>query len=180
MIRLMFFAALAVFLVGCVTRVESIQRDVDSGLESEQGYLLIAVDTNRELNEIHIDGPRNLVLTAADLDQDENYILFKAPAGEYEIKKIDLSKYFGFRLQRGDWTFSVQPGVISYVGDLKVRLNRFSFGGSFELVNEASEAQEFLERKFPSLISSREVHYFGPGEDDFFQAVKRYDRREEK
>ena len=174
--RIICFAVATFLLAGCVTRVESIRQDLDTGLESEQGYMLIAVDSSRQLNEIHISGRHGFILTASDLAKGENYILFKAPAGEYEIKKIDINFFFTYKLLGDSWGFSVKPGVISYVGDLKVQTNRWTNVGSFELVNESSEALEFLEEKFPHLLSGRRVEYFGPGKDDFFQLAEKYSR----
>ncbi|WP_299594615.1 hypothetical protein [uncultured Microbulbifer sp.] len=162
----------ALMLSGCVSKVTSIQQDLDSGLEKGEGYLLIGVDTNQQLDEIHISGWRSFILTESDLDKEQNYILFKAPAGEYRVRKVDINYFFGFRLNDDNWGFSVKPGVISYVGDLKVRTNRWSLIGEFELVNESSQALEYLEEKFPHLLSSRRVEYFGPGEDDFFRLAE--------
>lgn len=172
MIRAVVLIAVALLLAGCVTRVQSIQEDFDSGLDVEQGYLLMAVDSHQRLNEIHIAGPHTFILTSSDLNRGSNYILFKAPAGEYEIKKIDINYFLAFKMKGDSWRFSVKPGVISYVGDLKVRINFWEQSGDFELVNESSEALEFLEENFPDLLSTRMVEYFGPGEDDFFKMAE--------
>lgn len=169
-----FVGVLALALSGCVSKVTSLQQDLDTGLESEEGYLLIGVDTNRQLDEIHLSGRRGFILTQSDLDEQENYILFKAPAGEYKISKVDINYFVGFRLNDDNWGFSVKPGVISYVGDLKVRTNRWSIHGEFALVNESSQALEYLENNFPHLLSSRQVAYYGPGDDDFFTLVEHF------
>ncbi|WP_346836810.1 hypothetical protein [Microbulbifer sp. SAOS-129_SWC] len=168
----LFLILFSLMLSACVTRVDAIKRDKDIGLAKDEGYLLIAVDTNQQLEKIHIRGEKALILTADDLKSGTNYILTKVPAGHYKIRRVDFNSFYGYRLTGGIWGFDVEPNVISYVGTLDVVKNRWSLDARVELSNRSSEAMEFLEGNFPELSGIRSVKYCGPGEDDFFEIVK--------
>ncbi len=159
-------------LTSCMNQVVSIKTDEDLPLTEKEGYLLLAVETDRKLNHIQIGGKKTIRLTNEDLRKGSNYILTNIPAGEYRIKKIEFSSYFGYRMGKGYWSFEVKPGVISYVGHLTIDFSNFG-RGFFELVNQSSLALEFLEGKFPNILKNRRVEYWGPGEDRFFDEVRR-------
>lgn len=82
-----------------------------------------------------------------------------------------ISNYASIEIDDGEfWTVDIRPGVINYVGNISVVSRGFWFRYSeIELVNKSSYALEFLEDKYPNVLSSRELHYGGQGEDDFLR-----------
>ena len=100
------------------------------------------------------------------------YFLSKVLVGKYQIRKVaSHSGLYEFAEEDGLWEFQVDSNVISYVGELAI--NRVSYGRSFfELINNSSLALEFLEHKYPNILTKRRIRYLGPGEDSFFRMVR--------
>ncbi|AOS95900.1 hypothetical protein AUP74_00429 [Microbulbifer aggregans] len=163
-------------LQGCLSPVESIDEGQLDVLEAEAGYLLIAVDTNFNLDQIKLGGRKYLSLNRDDLQHGTNFILARVPAGKYRIISVHLNFLYAFKLDDENWRFEVTPGVVSYVGHLNVQNRLRNMTARIELENRSSEALEFLESNFPHLIDSEEVRYAGPGEDDFFLYVRSLER----
>jgi hypothetical protein len=161
-------------LTGCAKSVSSIKNDQDKQLTNESGYLLIGVETNRNLKAIKLSGSSNILLSSQDLRQGSNFILIDLSAGTYVIEKVQLNNYWRVEMEDEDyWNIDVLPGKINYVGHINVGTVGFWQPFShIELVNKSSYAIEFLEEKFPNILASREIHYGGPGDDSFFDLIK--------
>jgi hypothetical protein len=159
------------FLVSCTTKVTSIKQDQISVLGEDKGYVLLGIQTNRDLKSIQIDGPQTISLSSSDIKKGTNYLLVDLKAGIYTIKRIRIGYYAGFRLDNKDyWSFEVKPNQVSYVGHLEiVQRGYFYLFAYAELVNRASEAIEFLENKFPNILSEYNLAYSGPGTDYLFE-----------
>lgn len=170
--RISLFLITLLWLTSCATQVTSIKQDKDRVLESGRGYVLLGLQTNRDLKSISIDGPQNIKLSSADIKQGTNYLLVDLEAGIYTVDKVRLDNYWRVKLDDEEyWTFEVMADQISYVGHLEIvrRGYYWSPSTSTELVNRSSEALQFLEEKYPKLLASRSITYGGPGNDNFFQ-----------
>lgn len=163
----------ALILASCASTVTGIKKDVDVALSPNEGYLMLQVNTNYDLREIKLRGKTNIVLTSEDLKSGSNYILANLPAGSYRIDSIRIGGYIFKHFDRELWSFRVQEGVISYVGHLNMqtRGNFYGVNSNIQLLNKSSFALEYLEENFANILSSRQVKYWGPGEDSFFETV---------
>ncbi len=169
--RISFILINLLWLASCATQVTSIKLDNNRVLESGRGFVLLGIQTNRNLKSILIDGPQNIELSSADIKQGTNYLLVDLEAGIYTVHKVRLDNYWRVDLDDEEyWTFEVMSDQISYVGHLEiVRRGYWSLITNTELVNRSSEALQFLEEKYPKLLASRNLTYGGPGNDNFFQ-----------
>lgn len=173
--RYVLFASLCLLLVSsCATSVSSIKNDALSVTEKSvnfsSGYLLIGVETNRDLKSIFISGMRTIKLSHEDLRFGTNYILINLAAGNYLIDSVALNSYQKLRLaDKENWRFEIQPDTISYIGHLELQSRGFfSLVSRVELVNRSTEAIEFMESDFPNILSARKMHFGGPSDDHFF------------
>lgn len=73
------------FLVSCTSHVSSIKKDVDIPLAQKEGYLMLGVDTNYDLQWVKLWGKKNVLLTKDDLKSGSNFILVNIPEGSYRI-----------------------------------------------------------------------------------------------
>jgi len=170
-IRTYLSVILIIIISGCVTKIESIKTDTVRVLDEEMGYLFITISSNASFTKFAISGQKNIALTKPDFHNNVNYYLVPVPAGQYQIKQFGM-KYGGkykFNRKHDDelWGFEVKPGVISYVGELRVRRLLYIFS-TFELINNSSQALEYLEGKYPNVLAKRTIEYHGPGSDSFF------------
>jgi hypothetical protein len=142
--------------------------------DTERGYLLIGVETNTNLKTISIDGPRDIALSHEDLREGTNFILVPLMAGTYDVADIEMDYLFKFDIDdKEKWQFSIRPQTISYVGHLEIKTSGYFVRyARLELVNRSTEALDFMEQKFPSILDNRELHYGGPGNDDFFDYLQ--------
>lgn len=155
----------------CSTTVTSLKKDEDVHLLQDEGYLLMAVDTNISLDKLYISGEKNIVLTSQDLEAGTNYILINLPAGNYEFDKVKLSRYWRLNMSQDIWDFNIKPNNISYIGHLTVK--SFFWGSQFrlELENKASQAFKFIKEKFPNILASKELAYGRSESDRFFELL---------
>lgn len=176
--RLLVLCFSALFLASCATTVTSVKDDKFIKLEQGKGFLLLGIESNRDLKTIFIDGQQSIKLTHKDIRRGTNYLLVDLEAGEYAIERIALDKFWNLNFENEEnWTFTVKPNQINYVGHLEVtRRNNFSWilsGQTYtELVNRSTQALTFMKSDYPNLLSSNELVYGGPGQDSFFQFVK--------
>ncbi len=159
---------------GCATKVTSIKKDADVNIKVGEGYLLMAVDTNLNLQKIKISGRKSIELTNKDLRIGSNYILINLPAGNYSFERVVFRSARGrtwSNLTEGMWDFKVSQGAISYVGHVKVKTSYWSYWTSTELVNNISQAMVYMEQNFANILKSRVFEYHGPGEDNFLEVT---------
>jgi len=144
--------------------------DPSSNASLSDGYLLIGVETNRDLKNIFISGTRAIKLSHEDLRFGTNYILINLAAGDYLIDSVALNSYQKLRLaDEENWRFEVKPNTISYIGHLELQSRGFfSLVSRVELVNRSTEALEFMESDFPTILSARKMYFGGPSDDYFF------------
>ena len=157
-------------VTSCASKVASLTEDHIKVLDEDVGYLLLGVETNRNLKGLQISGRQLIEFSHKDLTYGSNFILVDLPAGTYSINQIQFNKYWRLQItNKKYWKFTVQPGKINYVGHMEiVRKGYWNTSTSVELVNRSSEAIDFLEHNFPTILANRQLTYGGPGEDDFF------------
>jgi hypothetical protein len=162
-------------LTGCAQTVSTLKTDQDKLLSNQSGYLLIGIETNRDLKSISISGTTNIQLSAKDLRRGSNFILVDLPAGTYVIEKVHLNNYWRVEMEDSDyWDIKVLPEKINYVGHLNIGTSGFGqIYSRLELINKSSYAMEFMEERFPTILESRDMHYGGPGDDSFFDFIKK-------
>lgn len=164
----------------CSSTVDSISQDVDLNLDSDMGYLLIGVDTNSSIDKLFMSGQRSVLVTRKDLGYGKSYILLDMPAGKYTIDKVVFSNYWRVELEEGHWGFEVSPGQISYVGHLDVNTySHYPFRTALELENRSSEALVYMTENYPTILNSRLMHYDGPGEDPYFEHIRKLSSKKE-
>lgn len=163
-------------LSACNSTVTNLQNDEEaiSNEDIAKGYLLIGVETNYNLKNIEIDGPQDIRLTHVDLKSGNNFILVPLLAGYYDIASIAVNEFIEYEFKKNrDWRFEIKPQTISYVGHLEIeRKGYYSSEDSLFLMNRSTEALEFMEQKFPTILENRKLYYGGPGGDDFFDFVE--------
>jgi len=157
-------------ITSCAQKITSLSIDKDKKLLVGKGYLLLGIDTNKDLYKITFSGPTSVVLTSQDLAKGNNYILSELEAGEYSIRKLFNSKYSYFSFnEEENYKFTITPKEISYVGHLEIVSIGYWYPQAFlQLTNRSSEAILFMKKTFPNILSNRSINYGGPGEDDFF------------
>lgn len=185
--RKWFLVLSAIFILSaCATKVDNIKKDVPSNqLDSNEGYLMLTVDTNTDLQRILINGSNSIEVGREDVRRGSNHILVALPAGQYYIERITTRNIWGLRNhfdfdedEALDWRFNVAVGTVSYVGQLRIESSFWGGYSSFVLVNQASQAQEYLEQNFPALLNNHRVVYQGPGEDNFFDVIRSMPNKE--
>lgn len=158
-------------LSGCSTTVDTIKKDIDKiepSNKDDKGYLLLGLNSNRNLKSLYIDGPKDIEVTQKDLQIYDDYIFLDLPEGEYRISKIRFSRYVRSDIdEESYWSFSVKANEINYVGDLNIKSFFFSSNYTIELINNSSLALEFLEQSYPTILSKRAITFGGPGKDLF-------------
>jgi hypothetical protein len=161
-----------VVISACVQNVSSIKMDYDVLTNPTDGYLYIRINTASTLDNIEISGPTNIRLNRSDLRKGTNAIVVPLQAGKYQIDRIYQGRgYYTLGDEKDLWSFTVKPGVISYVGDLEIERSEYN-RSYFELVNNSSAALEYLEEKFPKVLGTRGIEYWGPGKDYFFDFLR--------
>lgn len=168
---------LITLLAGCVSSASNIKIDEDKSLSTDEGYLLIGVESSSNLRSIRIEGPQKINFTSKDIRRGTNYILTDLKAGSYTIDHVRMTILGNLRVKKHltdkeNWGFDVVAGEINYVGHFEVVDKGYlGVNTTVELVNRSSESLEFLETNFPVLISARPIKYGGPGEDEFFDFI---------
>ncbi|WNC68944.1 hypothetical protein RI845_02030 [Thalassotalea nanhaiensis] len=176
MLRIKLISLILCMLVlsSCATKVESIDQESEVALQEKQGYLLLAVDTNRSLQEIILTGTKRIALSEKDLKSGSNYILVPLPVGQYEISKVTFNNYAYLKDFEDDiWAFTVEENKINYAGHLKMNsyVVWYYVASRMSLNNNSSIALEFMEDKFSNILLNHPMTYSGPGEENFFELI---------
>ncbi|MFQ3249424.1 hypothetical protein [Glaciecola sp.] len=164
---------LAMFLFACKSTVENIKVDNDLITSPDQGYLLIGIQTSHDLKSMLLTGQAGIELTHKDLSADADYILINLPAGDYKIRKIDLSKYFYLSFDEDlIWDFTIQAGKVNYIGHLEMFTRGYYRPSTYvDLVNKSSQALQFMQESYPTILNKRSLVFGGTGNDEFLTFV---------
>jgi hypothetical protein len=153
-------------LMACSQKMTPIKATDTVQLAENNGYLLLSVDSVINLNQLNVTGAKSFHLGSEDLPKGKVYILVDLPAGEYKITSVKFNYWLQLELKDGFWNFNVQPGQISYIGELQLK------GWAPELENRSSMALQYLEQNHADLLKSLPVRYSGPGDDHYFEFVE--------
>ena len=154
-------------LIACSQKVTSLKTTAPVALAENNGYLLLSVDSVINLERLNVSGAKSFHLGADDLTKGKHYILVDLPAGDYKITSVKFNHWLLLKLNDGLWNFKVQPGQISYIGELQLK------GWAPELENRASMALQYLEQNHADLLKKFSVRYSGPGDDHYFEFVEK-------
>lgn len=171
---------LILVLASCATNVKTIKKDIDKTLDSDTGYLLIGVETNRDLKSISLFGPKHINLSSNDLRQGSNFILVDLPAGTYVINNISLNNIWKLEMIEEDyWEIELLPGKVNYVGHINISSTGWWRPRSkIELVNKSSYAVEFMQQNFPTILANKQLYYGGPAKDAFFEFLNKNSKKQ--
>jgi len=165
-------SCLALFFLCAVTAGAAV-RKVEPGkipkLDQDEGLLALVVDSSTPLKNVIFkkDGSlfggqfRNLGGGGATAQ------LYVVSAGTYQWNEIQA--WFGVRYEledRPQYRFTVQPGVITYPGDLVVRASNL-FSPEINVLNRSLQMMDWLEEMHPDLWRQYRVAYSGYYPDPF-------------
>ncbi|MCJ8268579.1 MAG: hypothetical protein MJK04_04165 [Psychrosphaera sp.] len=161
-------------LPGCATKITSIKADLPINIKSNEGYLMLAIDTNVNLINLRLGGKKSPEFQREDLRVGSNYLLTSLPAGQYYLRSIGSRGIYhrnNHKLDGDELKFTIKPNQINYVGTVHLRKAVWSPSSRFILINQSSLAFEYLQQHFPKLLASQGISYQGPGEDNFFDVI---------
>ncbi len=151
----------------------ALARTVDPGelpkLASNEGLLLVAVDTNIALDSVRVkqDGRWFAADGIKHIAPGYNAKLYVVPAGNYQWAQLITSWNTRFDFDdKVEYRFTVEPGKITYAGDLVFRpLGVYS--ASIQVSNRGLRALDWLEEKHPVLGKQYPFVYSGHYPDPF-------------
>lgn len=153
-------------------------REIEPGkevrLDTNEGLLLVSVDTLAEIDYVRVQKEGNIFSSAKlkDLKPGVTTKLYAAPAGKYRWDRIGLFANYYYELSDdAEFKFEIRAGVVNYPGDLLFRHGRGS-SGRMRPVNRALQAMDWLETQFPSLTSMKFV-YLGHYADPFIEHYRK-------
>ena len=142
-----------------MARMQQVEPGERPVLAADEGLVLVAVDTSRELERVALnkDGKVFGAGVMTRLKPGLTYRLYVAPVGEYTWKKITAMSNalmtFGFNLEDSDeYRFRVEAGRITYPGDLLYRPIGV-WRADIRMVNRALAAMDWLQAQHPGLQS---------------------------
>lgn len=147
-------------------------------LTDNEGLLLVAVDTNISLGAVHVrkDGKMLDAGVLSRLPAGRTLRLFTAPAGHYRFSEIAPFSVFRYKLSNNpEYEFDVQPGRITYVGDLVFRPTGF-FSADIRIANRGLTALDWLEAEHPAVFQRYPFAYVGHYPDpfpDFYRQLRK-------
>jgi dipeptidyl aminopeptidase/acylaminoacyl peptidase len=159
-------------------------RKVDPGegakLAPNEGLLVVAVDTSSRVSSLRISkvGQKLSAGMLNYLEAGRTLQLYAVPEGEYQWSELTLlTGRMGVRYQLGkdpEFHFRVQPGKITYAGELVVRPKSL-FNVGFHVSNRSLPVLDWLEAKHPALYREYPFLYTGHYPDPFpeFYRVQR-------
>ncbi len=168
------FALMAMFfaLLIAVFPAQAIMRKVAPGempkLDADEGLLLIAVDSNIDLQSLRIsrEGMNLDVRNMRDLNKGRNSQLYVVPAGRYRWSRLNTDINY-YRLgDDAEYAFEVKAGVINYPGDLIYRRYGW-FSSKTQISNRGLAAMDWLDKEHPSLFRVQRFEFTGHYPDPF-------------
>lgn len=173
--RLRVAMGIAWILLSCLiagtaqARMKKVDPGEDPTLQSDEGFVLMAVDTDINLSNIRLNregrdfgsGSMNNIKIGT------SYRLFVAPAGDYQWRRIDPISTLRYSLRDDpEFKFKVAPGVITYAGDLLFR-PKTVWRADIAMVNRSLAAIDWMERTHPAIQSRYRFEYSGHYPDPF-------------
>jgi len=137
-------------------------------LAADEGLLLIEVDTNLTLNHVQVSPVGRHAGPTLDLMRPgQTAGLYVVHAGDYRWDRIDTSLFTRFTFDdKPEYRFHVEPGRITYAGDLVFRPTAF-YWADLQVRNRGLRAMDWLDANHPALAKRLPFVYSGLYDDPF-------------
>lgn len=154
-------------------RAEASMREVEPGsdpaLKAGEGLVLMAVDTSVNVAMVRMNRDGKLFGSGVmrDLKEGRNFRLYAVSAGTYEWRELQL--VFGYRYTLSDdedFRFTVEPGRITYPGDLLFRPSSF-WRARFASTNRSLAAIDWMQKTHPTIYAKYPLAFSGRYPDPF-------------
>lgn len=163
-------ALLLVFFAGSVeARLRAVAPGQVPELREDEGLVVVAVDTNVDLYRVRLMRNGRLFGSGSmdDLKEGHNYALYIAAAGEYEWVDLWPVRQVKYALRKDpEFRFSVEPGAITYPGDLLFRPSSL-WRAQMLVYNRGLAAMDWLDEHHPQLLARHGMVYSGHYPDPF-------------
>jgi dipeptidyl aminopeptidase/acylaminoacyl peptidase len=162
-------AALLLLSIEAGARVRVVDPGETPTLGAEEGLLLVAVDSNVDLNAVSVKKEGRLLSSGvlSNIKAGRSARLYVVPAGQYEWEQIRAFNSVRYVLKDDpEYRFEVRPGVITYGGDLVFRPQGW-FRASVHVANRGLRAMDWLEAQHPAVARQYAFTYSGHYPDPF-------------
>lgn len=171
-VRLVIYCLFPLLLCSCVTTTLDPIDDGHYVLSPQTGFILLPVFNDIRIYQLNISGHKNFKLNGKLFNSKKSYTLLELPVGEYRFSSIRIKSYETITdFESGFWDFTVEEGVVNYVGHLIINnhsTNWHRYSLTYELQNNAPIALEYLEAEYPNILKNHLIAFGGVGQDDFF------------
>jgi len=157
--------------LGCTT-ARPVLPGANPTLPEGEGFLVLDLVTDVQIARLECSG----VIAAHDIPPGEHLVLLAIDAGAYRWNRVSFSGPDGeLRLELGrdgPWKFRVEPGRISYPGNLVFRGAELLWTAhrlEARSLNRSSMAFHRLEKLYPELLGRYPILYTGHHRDDFLE-----------
>jgi dipeptidyl aminopeptidase/acylaminoacyl peptidase len=155
--RLARLAAAALLLACAVAQAEN----VDKPLDADEGWALLMIDNGVGASSVVFDGP-GMRDDLARVKPGVNLRLLRLRAGTYRWTRVNMpsswSRDTWYTIKQDKrYEFTVQPGVLNYAGDLRLRKSGYGFV-VFQRTNRALQAMMTLDKEHPGLRARFKWH----------------------
>lgn len=128
--------------------------DTDKPLAADEGWAVIAIDNGIGASSVVVDGPRLRDDLARGLKPGMNLRVLRLRAGTYRWTRANLQGSWSsdrwYNIKRdARFEFTIEPGVINYPGDLRMR-GGFGYA-TFHRTNRALQTMMQLDKEHPGL-----------------------------
>lgn len=162
-------AALFALSIDAAARVRVVDPGEMPTLGADEGLLLVAVDSNVDLNAVSVKKEGRLFSSGvlANLKAGHNARLYVVPAGQYAWDQVRAFNSVRYGLKDDpEYHFEVRPGVITYGGDLVFRPQGW-FRARVQVSNRGLRAMDWLEAQHPTVARQYAFSYSGHYPDPF-------------
>lgn len=160
---------LMVFAGSAEARLRAVAPGQVPELRENEGLVLVAIDTNVDLYRARLMRNGQLFGSGSmdDLKEGHNYALYIATAGDYEWVDLWPVRQLRYTLRKDpEFRFSVQPGTITYPGDLLFRPSSL-WRAQMLVYNRGLAAMDWLDENHPLLLERHGMVYSGHYPDPF-------------
>lgn len=161
--------ALGVFASPADARLQRVAPGKVPVLAADEGFVLVAVDTNVPISHVRLrkDGKLLGTGTMGDIEEGRSFALYVATAGRYQWR--DLRVRAGIRYGLADdpeFSFAVEPGRVTYGGDVVFRPITL-WRATIRVANRGLAAMDWLETTHPAIAAAHPFAFSGHYPDPF-------------
>lgn len=164
-----FALALLLSATAAGARVSVVAPGETPALKPDEGLLLVAVDSSVDLNSVRVKKEGRLFSSGvlSNIKAGRSARLYVVPAGTYEWEQVRAFGAVRYDLKNDpEYRFEVQPGHITYGGDLVFRPESY-LRAQVQVSNRGLRAMDWLEAEHPALIKQYAFTYSGHYPDPF-------------